>query len=569
MSNQLRSLDRITIPKPCDADWNSMTGNDQVRFCEHCNLQVNNLSNMTRLEAMRLVARSKGRLCVRYIQRMDGGVLTKGVPEKLHRISRRVSRIAAGAFTATLSLTSAAAQTSLRSTSELLPRDSAIAKMVPKREQSTSLSGVVTDPNGAVVPGATVTLTNKAGSLVFNYTTSDDGAYKFSLLEAGIYNLSVDAQSFAKTEAMELSLSDTDRTLDLFVSLPVFIEHVEILSTSTSSELSIQGGVSISRPEDPLVNAAFKNDVDLVRQLVLTSPDVNVSDQATGQTALSYAIENGNREMVRILLGAGADINAKGRAGQTALMFLNGKADLDLVRDLLRAGADVNVRDQRGETPLLSAATSSSFAVIRELVSYGAGMDAKNNEGTTVLMRAAENSDSQIAKLLLRFGVDINARDENQETALLIAAKWGGAPTVKALIGARADVNAKDGEGRTALLLAAKDEDSQVARLLIDAGADVNAKDEDENTPLMNAAESDRVETIKALIEAGAKIDSRDGDGQTALMRAGEAGTVLLLLNAGADFTLKDKEGQTALSLARKGAQEDVIKLLKSRGAPE
>ncbi len=568
MSNQLRSLDRIMIPTPCDADWDSMVGNDQVRFCEHCNLHVNNLSSMTRTDAMRLVARSKGRLCVRYIQTLEGGVLTKGVPEKLHRISRRVSRIAAGAFTATLSLTSVAAQTSLRSGSESLARDSAIAKMVPTREQSTSLSGVVTDPNGAVVAGATVTLTNKTGNLVFNYTTADDGVYKFSLLEADVYSLSVEAPSFAKTEASELSLgSDTNKTLDLAVKLPVFTEHVEILSTS--AELSIQGGVSIRRPEDPLVNAAFKNDLDLVRQLVLTSPDVNVSDKATDQTALAYAIENANCEMVRTLLGAGADINARSRDGRTALMSLSGKANLDLVRDLLRAGADVNARDQRGETPLLNAATSSSLAVIQELVSYGAGMEAKNNEGTTVLMRAAENSDPQVAKLLLKFGVDVNARDESQETALLIAARWGSAATVKALIDARADVNAKDGGGKTALILAAKDEEPRLVRLLIDAGADVDAKDEDENTALIIAADNDRVQTIKALIEAGAKIDARDGDGQTALMRASEPETVLLLLNAGADFTLKDKEGQTALSLACKSEQEDVIKLLKSRGAPE
>src|SRR5205823_13485372 len=67
-----------------------------------------------------------------------------------------------------------------------------------------------------------------------------------------------------------------------------------------------------------------------LRQLVLTIPDVNVSDQATNQTALAYAIENGNREMVRTLLGAGADINARSRDGQTALMSLNGKANVDL-----------------------------------------------------------------------------------------------------------------------------------------------------------------------------------------------------------------------------------------------
>ena len=37
-------------------DWDSMSGNDQVRHCEHCNLQVNNLSSMTRQQAMRLIA---------------------------------------------------------------------------------------------------------------------------------------------------------------------------------------------------------------------------------------------------------------------------------------------------------------------------------------------------------------------------------------------------------------------------------------------------------------------------------------------------------------------------------
>src|SRR5258708_17267335 len=88
-----------------------MIGNDQVRFCEHCSLHVTDLSAMTRQAAMRLVARSQGRLCVRFIQRPNGRILTRTVPERLYRISRRASRIAAGAFTATLSLSSAAAQT--------------------------------------------------------------------------------------------------------------------------------------------------------------------------------------------------------------------------------------------------------------------------------------------------------------------------------------------------------------------------------------------------------------------------------------------------------------------------
>ncbi len=96
MPQSIRSFDRMNIPAPCDADWDSMIGNDRVRFCEHCNLHVSNLSAMTRQEAMRLVERSEGRLCVRFVTRADGQVLTKQFPKKIHQIARRASRIAAG-----------------------------------------------------------------------------------------------------------------------------------------------------------------------------------------------------------------------------------------------------------------------------------------------------------------------------------------------------------------------------------------------------------------------------------------------------------------------------------------
>jgi len=85
----------------------------------------------------------------------------------------------------------------------------------------------------------------------------------------------------------------------------------------------------------------------------------------------------------------------------------------------------------------------------------------------------------------------------------------------------------------------------------------------------MNAADDDRVQIIKTLINASAKINAKDNDGRTALMRANEFDTVLLLVNAGADLTIRDEEGQTALSLAIDNEQEDVVKLLKSRGAQE
>jgi ankyrin repeat protein len=546
-----------------------MSGNDQVRFCQHCNLHVTDLSTMTRPNAMRLVARSQGRLCVRYVQLPGGGVLTR-TPARLYRIGRRVSRLAASAFSASLTLSSAAAQTGSRPELEITRQTSAVAKVISAQAQGTSLSGVITDPNGAVVSGATVTLVNNASSVSFTFRTVDDGVYKFAMLDAGVYALSVEASGFTKIEVREIKVeANSDSTIDLAVTIPALTETVEIRGSVTIQSQGMGGAVGVVVPEDPLIKAAFQDDLDLVKQLALTSADVNISDRATDQTALAGAVENGNREMVRVLLAAGADINARNRSGQTPLMFLPKKADLDFVRELIAAGADVNATDQHGQTPLLNAAASSSFAVFQALISYGARMSAKNSEDTTLLMRAAENDDQQIALLLLKSGVDVNAQDQNKETALLIAANWGNASIIKVLVDARADVDAKDGDGRTALLLAAGNEDQRMAQLLIEAGADVNVRDEDENTALMIATEHDRVQTIKALIEAGAKLDAINQEGQTALMQAGSAEAVLLLINAGADLTIKDKEGKTALSVANDNERGDVVKLLKARGASQ
>ena len=55
-------IDSIEVKSPCSEDWNEMRGNNQVRFCSHCNLNVNNLSVMTRKQALKLVRKAEGRI---------------------------------------------------------------------------------------------------------------------------------------------------------------------------------------------------------------------------------------------------------------------------------------------------------------------------------------------------------------------------------------------------------------------------------------------------------------------------------------------------------------------------
>ena len=83
------------------------------------------------------------------------------------------------------------------------------------------------------------------------------------------------------------------------------------------------------------------------------------------------------------------------------------------------------------------------------------------------------------------------------------------------------------------------------------------------------AAEHSTPEGIKALIDAGAEVDAVDDSGWTALMHANEAENARVLLNAGANMSIKNNDGDTALAMAIRYEQEDVVQLLKSRGAPE
>jgi ankyrin repeat protein len=73
---------------------------------------------------------------------------------------------------------------------------------------------------------------------------------------------------------------------------------------------------------------------------------------------------------------------------------------------------------------------------------------------------------------------------------------------------------------------------------------------------------------MKLLIDAGADLNTKDDDGWTALMYADDVQRTELLLKTGADMTVKSKDGKTALTLAIENQQEEIAKLLKSRGAP-
>ena len=103
MSKTFIPLEAVHIASPCSTRWSAMKGDNRTRFCQTCEKNVYNLSNMTKHEAEELITEMEGHLCAYYYQRADGTILTQDCPVGLKKLSRAAvfpfKWVAAGAVT--------------------------------------------------------------------------------------------------------------------------------------------------------------------------------------------------------------------------------------------------------------------------------------------------------------------------------------------------------------------------------------------------------------------------------------------------------------------------------------
>jgi ankyrin repeat protein len=167
-----------------------------------------------------------------------------------------------------------------------------------------------------------------------------------------------------------------------------------------------------------LLAAAQGCDPETVRLMVDAGLDVNAADKA-GFTPLILAVESGNSSAVKFLIAKGANVNAvtvdrfeQVKNGPldlgkfTALTEAATENKLDMVRALLDAGADINARDVRGMTPLMLAIGTDHQdpEVISALLLKRPDVDAKSLSGETALDWARKFGDRWIIDALKRAG---------------------------------------------------------------------------------------------------------------------------------------------------------------------
>lgn len=96
-------LDQLKLANPCPARWEDMSGDERVRHCEGCQLNVYNISEMTRAEAQAFLEQREGRTCLRFYKRADGTLITRDCPVGLAKVRRRMT-VLASALAATVLL---------------------------------------------------------------------------------------------------------------------------------------------------------------------------------------------------------------------------------------------------------------------------------------------------------------------------------------------------------------------------------------------------------------------------------------------------------------------------------
>ena len=156
------------------------------------------------------------------------------------------------------------------------------------QESRGSLTGKISDQNGAILPGATVAIKNVDTNVTSTGTTNEEGSYTFPLLQPGRYSLTVTATGFATAtrEGIQISVSEK-RTLDVPMQVTGVGEMVEVVGSSAALETgSVSTGSVISSKqinELPLIDGS-------PYQLATLAPGITY----TGNPAFTSPTSNGN-----------------------------------------------------------------------------------------------------------------------------------------------------------------------------------------------------------------------------------------------------------------------------------
>ncbi|MBW2701653.1 MAG: ankyrin repeat domain-containing protein [Deltaproteobacteria bacterium] len=327
---------------------------------------------------------------------------------------------------------------------------------------------------------------------------------------------------------------------------------------------------------------------------------------------LISTIEKGDRAKVRHLLALGADPAEHGPDGRTGLHAFfspkNWSIDPDLLKDLLEAGCNLNARDAGGATPLHLAVRRGHLGLIKTLLLSGASTAVQDKEGRTLLHSALEHNQDKVLQYFLEHNLSANLANAEGRTPLHLARDQNNPDNAFLLVAFGADPRKPDAYGDSplpwltqrclqlmvkiptenelidhpcaripelrspALHMAVAQGQERLAQGLLRAGADplaLYALIPEMNvaaTALHAAAVGGHLDSLNLLLKKNIPVDTPDAAGWTALHRAvwkNHEPIIRRLLTAKANPKQKTRSGSNAYDLAEQRGYINILKILK------
>lgn len=330
---------------------------------------------------------------------------------------------------------------------------------------------VLTGPSAVDTPPATVRLTSKDQSPI-KVTGSSPDVFVSLPAEAGLtHDLQVDWKKWTDAGKPAKIAIMTDHPQAGQVSMLV-------KRSITDSANMLKQPVTPTTTVPAIVQATRDGNKDKVAEALKSGADIEATESSSQRTALHFAADKGDVDMVKILLAAKANPNAPDRTGRSPLTIAANNKHAEVLKLLIGAGGNIELRDQMGGTPVLWAAGLGSPDTVKILVDAGANPNVVDRQGMTPLIWAASVGKPDVVEYLIAKGADVKAKDTiASETALIRAVRTGSPDSVKILLKNGADLSTRNNQNMTPFLVACYSGDLTKIKMLIDAGADKSAKD--------------------------------------------------------------------------------------------
>jgi len=344
-----------------------------------------------------------------------------------------------------------------------------------------------------------------------------------------------------KTSEEKKALNEKNRSID---ALFILMQHTpemfkqemlkfQILCRSFQSEKSFQNIISKESFGDKkrtiFMNTIKSNNINKFNHMLHNYKfDINIIDTDL-KSALSYACESGNIDIVTILLNNGAKMDYS--EGYNSNNFINPvyfaiKNDhTDIVKLMIEKGLDIGYPNQDKnhhivETILEKAVDNGNVEIVRILINSGFCLDSFY--GIIPFYEACYAGYHEIVQALIDGGMSVECiqdfdeyndviLDDDEprpsETGLMCASNI---EVVRTLVENGAYINAVLEDGRSALYINCERGNIDIVSYLIDKGAQINITTHDNKTPLSIACENENVEIINLLLISGADISNID-----------------------------------------------------------